>query len=45
VDSNKICGIICEGSGTTEHLDYAVLGIGLNVNRTQDELPTIELIY
>jgi BirA family biotin operon repressor/biotin-[acetyl-CoA-carboxylase] ligase len=40
VDSNKICGIICEGSGTVEHLDYAVLGIGLNVNRTEENLPT-----
>jgi BirA family biotin operon repressor/biotin-[acetyl-CoA-carboxylase] ligase len=38
-DARKICGIICESSGTREKLDYAVLGIGINVNRREDELP------
>ena len=35
----KICGIICESAGSDARLDYAVVGIGVNVNRTADELP------
>jgi BirA family biotin operon repressor/biotin-[acetyl-CoA-carboxylase] ligase len=38
-DGKKICGIICECAGTGEKLDYAVVGIGINVNRLEDELP------
>jgi BirA family biotin operon repressor/biotin-[acetyl-CoA-carboxylase] ligase len=35
----KICGIICESEGSGARLDWAVLGIGINVNRTRGELP------
>ncbi|MDL2263508.1 biotin--[acetyl-CoA-carboxylase] ligase [Synergistaceae bacterium OttesenSCG-928-I11] len=35
----KICGIICESAGNDARLDYAVVGIGVNVNRTAEELP------
>ena len=35
----KVCGIICESAGSTEKLEYAVLGIGINVNGEQEELP------
>lgn len=39
VDGRKICGIICEGSGSAEKLDYAILGIGINVNGRESGLP------
>ncbi len=38
----KICGIICESAGNDTRLDYAVVGIGVNVNRTVDELPEMD---
>jgi BirA family biotin operon repressor/biotin-[acetyl-CoA-carboxylase] ligase len=38
----KVCGIICECAGA-EKLDYAVLGIGVNVNRTIEELTSPDL--
>jgi BirA family biotin operon repressor/biotin-[acetyl-CoA-carboxylase] ligase len=37
IGERKICGIICECAGT-ERLDYAAAGIGINVNRTEEEL-------
>ena len=39
VGGRKICGIICEGSGSAEKLDYAILGIGINVNGRESGLP------
>lgn len=42
IGERKICGIICESAGRAENaqmLSYAVLGIGVNANRTEDELP------
>jgi BirA family biotin operon repressor/biotin-[acetyl-CoA-carboxylase] ligase len=39
VDGRKICGIICESSGTSERLGYAVLGIGVNVNSREPDSP------
>jgi BirA family biotin operon repressor/biotin-[acetyl-CoA-carboxylase] ligase len=38
----KICGIICETSGSGEGLDYAVLGIGVNVNGTLPDMPKLD---
>jgi BirA family biotin operon repressor/biotin-[acetyl-CoA-carboxylase] ligase len=35
----KICGIICETAGGTEKPDWAVLGVGLNVNGTASDMP------
>ncbi|MCL4504537.1 MAG: biotin--[acetyl-CoA-carboxylase] ligase [Chloroflexi bacterium] len=35
----KVCGILVESSITAEQLDYAILGIGLNVNTRFDEAP------
>ncbi|MDR0616112.1 MAG: biotin--[acetyl-CoA-carboxylase] ligase [Synergistaceae bacterium] len=37
IGDRKVCGIICECAGT-ERLGYAVAGIGINVNRTKEEL-------
>lgn len=42
VEGKKICGILCEGAGDEQALAFAVLGIGLNVNRTISELPPLD---
>ncbi|MDR1482241.1 MAG: biotin--[acetyl-CoA-carboxylase] ligase [Synergistaceae bacterium] len=42
IGGRKVCGIICEISGRDAAIDYAVLGIGVNVNRTLDELPRLD---
>lgn len=34
----KICGILTEMSGEIDHLNYVVLGIGVNVNQKQEEI-------
>ena len=39
VDGRKVCGILVESSITGDRLDYAVLGIGLNVNTRFDDAP------
>ena len=33
-NGKKICGILCETAGTAQQIDFAVLGIGVNVNGT-----------
>ncbi len=39
---SKVCGILLEGTISTEGgLEHAVLGIGINVNMTLDELPPV----
>lgn len=38
VGEKKICGIICELVRDDSNAAYAVIGIGVNVNRTMDEL-------
>jgi BirA family biotin operon repressor/biotin-[acetyl-CoA-carboxylase] ligase len=38
----KICGIICETAGSGPRLDYAVLGIGVNVNGTRRDMPATD---
>ncbi|MDR3331693.1 MAG: biotin--[acetyl-CoA-carboxylase] ligase [Synergistaceae bacterium] len=40
VGEKKICGIICDCTGAESAIEYAVLGIGINVNGTEDELVT-----
>jgi BirA family biotin operon repressor/biotin-[acetyl-CoA-carboxylase] ligase len=42
IGGRKVCGIICEILCKDAAIDYAVLGIGVNVNRTQDELPRLD---
>lgn len=42
VDGKKICGIICEAAGDEKRLTYAVLGIGVNTNRSGAELPPLD---
>jgi BirA family biotin operon repressor/biotin-[acetyl-CoA-carboxylase] ligase len=38
----KVCGVLLEGAiSAEERLEYAVLGIGINVNMTANELPQI----
>ena len=41
-NGQKICGMICETAARGNMLDFAVAGIGINVNRTADELPRFE---
>lgn len=36
----KVCGILVEASITGDAVDYAVLGVGLNVNTRFDDAPT-----
>lgn len=38
IAERKFCGIICECSGTHEKLDYVVIGIGVNVNNSPDDI-------
>ena len=42
IGDKKICGMICETAAKGSVLDFAVTGIGINVNRTADELPRFE---
>ncbi len=39
VSGRKVCGILTEVSGSAEVLDYAVVGIGLNVNNSASRFP------
>lgn len=41
-NGRKICGMICETAARGSMLGFAVAGIGINVNRTPDELPHFE---
>ncbi len=40
IDGRKVCGILCSMSAMGNTTEYAVLGIGLNINTTLDELPS-----
>jgi BirA family biotin operon repressor/biotin-[acetyl-CoA-carboxylase] ligase len=40
IGGRKVCGILVESSITGDQLDYAVLGIGLNVNTSFDQAPS-----
>lgn len=39
VDRKKIAGILTESSGHGAHIDYVVIGIGLNINSKANKLP------
>jgi len=38
-EGRKICGILCEAQFTPPAIDYVVVGIGVNVNQSEDEFP------
>ncbi len=39
-DEGKLCGILIENVVSQEGWDYAVVGIGINVNQTEELMPT-----
>lgn len=39
VNGKKICGILTESAGELDKTDYVILGIGINVNQAESELP------
>ncbi|MBU3146354.1 biotin--[acetyl-CoA-carboxylase] ligase [Clostridium sp. CF012] len=39
LNSRKICGILTEMSGEIDHINYLVMGIGINVNLEEKDLP------
>ena len=41
--AGKVAGILSESAFDTSRPLYAILGLGINVNQTQDELPDVEL--
>ena len=42
IGDRKMCGIICETAGGVSGWQYAVLGIGINCNRVEAELPKLD---
>lgn len=40
LNSKKICGILTEMSGEVDHINYLVMGIGINVNLDPEDFPT-----
>ena len=39
MNDKKVCGILTEMSGELNHINYVVLGIGVNVNQDIDDFP------
>lgn len=39
INGKKICGVLTESAGEADKTDYIILGIGINVNQTESELP------
>jgi len=39
LNSRKVCGILTEMSGEIDHINYLVMGIGINVNLEEKDLP------
>ena len=39
LNSRKVCGILTEMSGEIDHINYLVMGIGINVNLEENDLP------
>lgn len=39
LDGKKVTGILTEVQGEPDHINYLVIGIGINVNHTQDDFP------
>ncbi|MGL4799723.1 MAG: biotin--[acetyl-CoA-carboxylase] ligase [Cellulosilyticaceae bacterium] len=47
VHNKKICGILCEMHATQERVEYAIVGVGVNVNTEHfpEELPYASSLY
>jgi BirA family biotin operon repressor/biotin-[acetyl-CoA-carboxylase] ligase len=41
-NGKKICGILCESAILNGRPDYAVLGLGINVNGTPEDMPSFD---
>ena len=39
LNSRKVCGILTEMSGEIDHINYLVMGIGINVNLEEEDIP------
>ncbi|MGV8981377.1 biotin--[acetyl-CoA-carboxylase] ligase [Clostridium sp.] len=39
LNSRKVCGILTEMSGEIDHINYLVMGIGINVNLDEEDVP------
>ncbi|MGH4124919.1 MAG: biotin--[acetyl-CoA-carboxylase] ligase [Clostridium sp.] len=39
LNSRKVCGILTEMSGEIDHINYLVMGIGINVNLEEKDIP------
>ena len=39
LNSRKVCGILTEMSGEVDHINYLVMGIGINVNLKEEDIP------
>jgi|YelNatPaOPRAMG01_1025707.scaffolds.fasta_scaffold07275_2 BirA family biotin operon repressor/biotin-[acetyl-CoA-carboxylase] ligase len=39
IESRKVAGILTEAKGTARHLDFVILGIGINVNMERNDFP------
>lgn len=39
INGKKICGILTEMSGEIDHINYLVMGIGINVNLKEEDIP------
>ena len=39
LNSRKVCGILTEMSGEVDHINYLVMGIGINVNFEEEDFP------
>ena len=39
LNSKKVCGILTEMSGEVDHINYLVMGIGINVNLQEEDVP------
>ncbi|MGH4051479.1 MAG: biotin--[acetyl-CoA-carboxylase] ligase [Clostridium sp.] len=40
INGKKVCGILTEMSGEIDHINYLVMGIGINVNLDAEDIPT-----